>query len=172
MNPRRRVRSILAEPFIVGTQLDAVAIRRRVQELVRDVELGEDLLDRFPAQLSGGQRQRVAIARAIALEPSLVVADEPVSALDITTQVKIIRLLQTLRERRKLSLLFISHDLGVVSELCDRVIVLEKGLVVEAGETAKVFGSPRHPYTRKLIDAIPGKSLQESPVPQKVAAHG
>ncbi|HWK63548.1 MAG TPA: ABC transporter ATP-binding protein [Rhizobiaceae bacterium] len=172
LNPRRRVRSILAEPFIVGTQLDAVAIRRRVQELVLDVELNEDLLDRFPAQLSGGQRQRVAIARAIALEPSLVVADEPVSALDVTTQVKIIRLLQTLRERKKLSLLFISHDLGVVSELCDRVIVLDKGLAVDAGETAKVFGAPRHPYTRKLIDAIPGKSLQESTMPQKVAAHG
>ena len=172
LNPRRRIRSILAEPFIVGTDLDAVAIRWRVEELVRDVELPQDMLDRFPAQLSGGQRQRVAIARAIALEPSLIVADEPVSALDITTQAKILRLLKALRERRKLSLLFISHDLGVVSELCDRVVVLENGLVVEAGETARVFGAPQHPYTRRLIAAIPGKALQSDDAPQRIAAHG
>ncbi|WP_136617311.1 MULTISPECIES: dipeptide ABC transporter ATP-binding protein [Mesorhizobium] len=171
LNPRRRIRSILAEPFIIGTKLDAAAIRRRVEDLVRDVELPEDVLDRFPAQLSGGQRQRVAIARAIALEPSLIVADEPVSALDITTQAKIIKLLRTIRRQRGLSLLFISHDLGVVSELCDRVIVLEKGVIVEAGETARVFGAPRHPYTIKLIDAIPGKALQRNPVPERIAAH-
>ncbi|MER9303451.1 ABC transporter ATP-binding protein [Mesorhizobium sp. M0293] len=171
LNPRRRIRSILAEPFIIGTRLDAAAIRRRVQDLVRDVELPDDVLDRFPAQLSGGQRQRVAIARAIALEPSLIVADEPVSALDITTQAKIIKLLQTIRRQRGLSLLFISHDLGVVSELCDRVIVLEKGVIVEAGETARVFGAPRHPYTIRLIDAIPGKALQRNPVPERIAAH-
>ncbi|MFE0018571.1 dipeptide ABC transporter ATP-binding protein [Mesorhizobium sp. NPDC059054] len=173
LNPRRRIRSILAEPYIIGTGLDAVAIRRRVEELVRDVELPGDVLDRFPAQLSGGQRQRVAIARAIALEPSLIVADEPVSALDITTQARIIALLQALRRRRALSLLFISHDLGVVSELCDRVVVLEKGVVVEAGETARVFAAPQHPYTRRLIDAIPGKALRRSvETPERIAAHG
>ncbi|MET2831543.1 ABC transporter ATP-binding protein [Mesorhizobium shangrilense] len=172
LNPRRRIRSILAEPLIIGTQFDAAKIRRRVEELVRDVELPEDVLDRFPAQLSGGQRQRVAIARAIALEPSLIVADEPVSALDVTTQAKIIGLLRTIRRQRNLSLLFISHDLGVVSELCDRVIVLEKGVIVEAGDTARVFGSPQHPYTRRLIDAIPGKALQPNPVPERIAAHG
>jgi len=172
LNPRRRIRAILAEPFFVGTRLDAVAIRRRVRELVRDVELPEDVLDRFPAQLSGGQRQRVAIARAVALEPSLIVADEPVSALDITTQAKIVRLLQNLRRQRNLSLLFISHDLGIVSELCDRVIVLEKGVVVESGETARVFGAPRHPYTTRLIDALPGKAMQASLAPQRIAAHG
>ena len=172
LNPRRRIRSILAEPFIIGTQFDAAKIRRRVEELVRDVELPEDVLDRFPAQLSGGQRQRVAIARAIALEPSLIVADEPVSALDITTQAKIIDLLRTIRRQRNLSLLFISHDLGVVSELCDRVIVLEKGVIVEAGDTARVFGAPQHPYTRRLMDAIPGKALQPNPVPERIAAHG
>ncbi|MER9934226.1 ABC transporter ATP-binding protein [Mesorhizobium sp. M0088] len=171
LNPRRRIRSILAEPFIIAAKMDAVAIRRRVEELVRDVELPGDVLDRFPAQLSGGQRQRVAIARAIALEPSLIVADEPVSALDITTQAKIIKLLQAIRRQRNLSLLFISHDLGVVSELCDRVIVLEKGIIVEAGDTARVFGAPRHPYTVRLIDAIPGKVLRYDPVQERIAAH-
>lgn len=171
LNPRRRIRSILAEPFIIGGKLDAVAIRRRVEELARDVELSGDVLDRFPAQLSGGQRQRVAIARAIALEPSLIVADEPVSALDITTQAKIIQLLKAIRRQRNLSLLFISHDLGVVSELCDRVIVLEKGVIVEAGDTARVFGAPRHPYTVRLIDAIPGKVLRYDPVQDRIAAH-
>ncbi len=172
LNPRRRIRSILAEPFIIRGGLDAIAIRQRVEALVRDVELQPDVLDRFPAQLSGGQRQRVAIARAIALEPSLIVADEPVSALDITTQAKIIALLQSLRQRRPLSFLFISHDLGVVSELCDRVIVLEKGIVVEEGDTPRVFGSPQHPYTRRLIDAIPGKTLFAANVPERIAAHG
>lgn len=173
LNPRRRIRSILAEPYVIGTGLDALAIRHRVDELVRDVELPRDVLDRFPAQLSGGQRQRVAIARAIALEPSLIVADEPVSALDITTQARIITLLQALRLRRALSLLFISHDLGVVSELCDRVVVLEKGVVVEAGETASVFGAPQHPYTRRLLDAIPGKALRHrAQMPERIAAHG
>jgi peptide/nickel transport system ATP-binding protein len=157
LNPRRRIGAILAEPFIINTALDAATIRQRVRELLRSVELPEDVFDRFPAQLSGGQRQRVAIARAIALEPELIVADEPVSALDITTQAKIIALLQSLKEKLKVSFLFISHDLGIVSELCDRVIVLEKGKIVEEGNTAAVFGAPRHPYTIELIDAIPGR---------------
>lgn len=171
LNPRRRIRSILAEPFIVGTSLDAKAIRRRVEDLLRDVELAPDLLDRFPAQLSGGQRQRVAIARAIALEPSLVVADEPVSALDITTQARIIQLFRSLQERKALSVLFISHDLGVVAELCDRVIVLDKGTIVEQGPTNAVFARPGHAYTRKLIAAIPGRS-RNADAPDRRVAHG
>lgn len=174
LNPRRRIRSTLAEPFIINTDWDAVEIRRRVEALMRDVELSPDLLDRFPAQLSGGQRQRVAIARAIALDPALIVADEPVSALDITTQAKIVELLRTLCRRKNLSLLFISHDLGLVAELCDRVIVLEKGAIVEEGAAQSVFGAPRHPYTRRLLDAIPGRSRHTSVATAelRVAAHG
>ena len=174
LNPRRRIRSTLAEPFIINSGLDAATTDRRVEALMQDVELSPDLLDRFPAQLSGGQRQRVAIARAIALDPALIVADEPVSALDITTQARIVRLLRGLCQRKGLSLLFISHDLGLVAELCDRVIVLEKGVIAEEGSTHSVFSAPGHAYTRRLLDAIPGRS-RHLPAPQpeyRMAVHG
>ena len=154
------------------TELAASARLSRITDLTRSVRLADRYLNMRPRQLSGGLKQRVAIARAFAGDPRVLVLDEPTSALDVSVQAAILNLLVELQNTKQVSYIFISHDLGVVSELCDRVIVLEKGLVVEAGETAKVFGSPRHPYTRKLIDAIPGKSLQESPVPRKVAAHG
>lgn len=163
LNPRRRIRDTLAEPFRIGTDLPEAAIAARVTDLVRSVELPESVLERFPAQLSGGQRQRVAIARAIALKPALVIADEPVSALDITTQANIIALLRSLRHRINTSFLFISHDLGVVADLCDRVIVLEKGRIVESGATDRVFADPQHPNTRSLIEAIPGKARSAPP---------
>jgi peptide/nickel transport system ATP-binding protein len=157
LNPRRRIEAILADPFVIHGTADKAELREKVKQLATDVELTHDVLDRLPAQLSGGQRQRVAIARAIALRPSLIVADEPVSALDITTQAKVIRLLARLRDRLGVSFLFISHDLGVVGELCDRVIVLERGQIVEAGRTQQVFERPAHDYTRRLLASIPGR---------------
>ncbi|MBD9624996.1 ABC transporter ATP-binding protein [Ensifer sp. ENS06] len=157
LNPRRRVEAILSDPFLIHGTVDRAELRETVKQLVTDVELPHDILDRLPSQLSGGQRQRVAIARAIALRPSLIVADEPVSALDITTQARIIRLLARLRDKLGVSFLFISHDLGVVGELCDRVIVLEKGQIVEAGRTPQVFERPVHAYTRRLLASIPGR---------------
>ena len=156
LNPRRRIASILAEPFEINTDADAGRIRAETVELLRHVELPATLLDRYPAQLSGGQRQRVAIARALALHPSLVVADEAVSALDVTTQAQVLALLRRLRDDLGVAFLFISHDLSVVAELCDRVVVLNDGRVVEAGPTAEVFGRAEHPYTRLLLDSIPG----------------
>ncbi|MDX6740474.1 ABC transporter ATP-binding protein [Actinocorallia sp. A-T 12471] len=157
LNPRRRIGATLAEPFLVNTRLSAEEIRAEVAELVRRVELPASVLDRLPSQLSGGQRQRVAIARALALRPSLVVADEPVSALDITTQAQIVALLRRLRDELGTSFLFISHDLGVVSDLCERVVVLSEGRVVEEGPVQRVFRHPRDPYTRELLDSIPGR---------------
>lgn len=157
LNPRRRVEAILSDPFIIHGTFEKADLRERVKQLVSDVELPQDILGRLPSQLSGGQRQRVAIARAIALRPSLIVADEPVSALDITTQAKVLRLLSRLRDKLGVSFLFISHDLGVVGELCDRVIVLEQGQIVEAGRTQQVFERPVHPYTRRLLASIPGR---------------
>ncbi len=157
LNPRRTVAATLAEPYVVNTGLTAAEIRERVEALVRRVELPPAVLHRFPAQLSGGQRQRVAIARAVALRPALVVADEPLSALDITTQAQIVALIRRLRAELGTSFLFISHDLGVVAELCERVVVLRRGRVVEAGPVRRVFHDPQHPYTRELLDSIPGR---------------
>lgn len=158
LNPRRRIEAILTDPFVIHGATDRAELREKVEQLVADVELPREILDRLPSQLSGGQRQRVAIARAIALRPSLIVADEPVSALDITTQAKVIRLLGHLRDKLGVSFLFISHDLGVIGELCDRVIVLEKGRIVEAGRSRQVFERPGHDYTRRLLASIPGRS--------------
>ncbi|GAA5037399.1 peptide/nickel transport system ATP-binding protein [Thermocatellispora tengchongensis] len=157
LNPRRTVAATLADPFVVNTDLPAAEIRARVEELVRRVELPASVLGRYPAQLSGGQRQRVAIARAVALRPSLVVADEPVSALDITTQAQIVALIRRLRAELGTSFLFISHDLGMVAGLCDRVVVLNRGRIVEQGPVGRVFDDPRDPCTRELLDSIPGR---------------
>lgn len=172
LNPRRRIEAILSDPFVIHGIEDKAELREKVKQLVNDVELPHDVLDRLPSQLSGGQRQRVAIARAIALRPSLIVADEPVSALDITTQAKVIRLLARLRDKLGVSFLFISHDLGVIGELCDRVIVLEKGLIVEAGETREVFEHPVHAYTRKLLTSIPGRKRLPASTRLEEATYG
>ncbi|OCC03712.1 ABC transporter ATP-binding protein [Labrys sp. WJW] len=172
LNPRRRIGAILAEPFIINTDLSASQIRSRIRDLVDVVELPQDVLDRYPAQLSGGQRQRIAIARAVALEPRVIVADEPVSALDITTQARIIALLRSLRSRLGVSILFISHDLGVVADLCDRVLVLQAGRIVEEGPTAQVFQRPGQAYTRALIAAIPGQRNRDGDRLERLALHG
>ncbi|CAG9265614.1 Uncharacterized ABC transporter ATP-binding protein YejF [Paraburkholderia unamae] len=157
LNPRQRVATVLAEPFILQRKLTAARIEQEVAALAQRVGLPHELLERFPAQLSGGQRQRVAIARAVALQPRVVVADEPVSALDLTTQRHIVALLRALRDALRVSFLFISHDLAVVGELCDRVLVLDGGRIVETGPAREVLAHPQHPYTRKLVDSIPGR---------------
>ncbi|MGL4284713.1 MAG: ATP-binding cassette domain-containing protein, partial [Phreatobacter sp.] len=133
---------------------DAAAKAARVVETFEAVGL-PDMADRFPHQLSGGQRQRVAIARAIVRRPALVVADEPVSALDMTVQKQILELIRRLQDERGFACLFISHDLGAVAEVADRVVVMQAGRIVEQGSRDEVFDHPRHPYTRALLDATP-----------------
>ncbi|NTI53024.1 ABC transporter ATP-binding protein [Agrobacterium rhizogenes] len=172
LNPRRRIEAILSDPFVIHGAIGKAELREKVKQLVTDVELPHEILDRLPSQLSGGQRQRVAIARAIALRPSLIVADEPVSALDITTQAKVIALLSRLRDKLGVSFLFISHDLGVIGELCDRVIVLEKGHIVETGPTRQVFERPVHDYTRQLLASIPGRKRLPAYAELEDASHG
>ncbi|MBN8938508.1 MAG: ABC transporter ATP-binding protein [Rhizobiales bacterium] len=154
LDPRMRVGEIVAEPLRHETGLDAAAKAARVVETFDAVGL-PGMADRFPHQLSGGQRQRVAIARAIVRRPALVVADEPVSALDMTVQKQILELIRRLQEERGFACLFISHDLGAVAEVADRVVVMQAGRIVEQGSRDEVFDHPRHPYTRALLDATP-----------------
>lgn len=150
LDPRFRLRAIIGEPLdIFGyprKERDA-----RVEELAELVGLRADQLDRYPHEFSGGQRQRIGIARAMALEPSLIICDEPVSALDVSIQSQIINLLLDLQEKTGVAYLFISHDLGVVEFLADRVGVMQRGKVVELGDTAQIFENPQHPYTRTLL---------------------
>ncbi len=156
LNPRRRVGNTIAQPLLaygrVGRREEAW---RRAGELMRQVGLDPVLAGRFPHELSGGQRQRVGIARAIALGPELVVADEIVSGLDVSSQAQILDLLRHLKSELGLTLIFISHDLSVVRVVCDRVLVMYQGEIVEEGACAEVFENPRHPYTQELIKAIP-----------------
>jgi peptide/nickel transport system ATP-binding protein len=154
LDPRQRVGEIVAEPLRHEPGLDAAARAARVAETF--VAVGLPGMDRrFPHQLSGGQRQRVAIARAIVRRPALVVADEPVSALDMTVQKQILELIRQLQEERGFACLFISHDLGAVAEVADRVLVMQDGAIVEQGGRDAIFDAPRHPYTRALLDATP-----------------
>ena len=156
LNPRFPAFDAIAEPLRrLGKVRDANLLHLQVVEAARRVGLPEELLPRFPHQLSGGQKARVGIARAIALAPDLLVLDEPTSALDVSVQATILKLLAGLKRDLGMSYLFVSHDLNVVRMLCDRVIVMYLGRIVEHGPTQDVFGAPAHPYTRALVGAIP-----------------
>ena len=155
LNPRRRVRDILGEVLRVHRLRPESGIDDRLGELMDIVGLRQEYLDRFPHEFSGGQRQRIGIARALAVEPKLIVADEPVSALDVSVQAQIVNLFADLRERLNLTYIFIAHDLAVVRQVSNRVAVMYLGSIVEIGETNELFMNPKHPYTRALISAIP-----------------
>ncbi len=156
LNPRYTAFDCIAEPIRLLTQVGSSDLAKRVSELADSVGLPPELLSRFPHQLSGGQKARVGIARALAPEPELLILDEPTSALDVSVQAIILQLLAKLRRERGLSYLFVSHDLNVVRLLCDRVVVMYLGKVIESGPAAELFAHPRHPYTRALLSAIPG----------------
>ena len=157
LNPRMKLRSIIGEPLrapVLRRRRDVPALDTDVlAEAMRGVGLDEDLLDRYPHQLSGGQRQRTAFARALINDPALLVADEPVSALDVSVRAQVLNLLSREVSERNLALVLVSHDLAVVARLCDQVIVLERGTIVERGPVSTVLAQPEHPYTRALIDA-------------------
>jgi ABC-type oligopeptide transport system ATPase subunit len=155
LNPRMRAGDIVEEPLVIHRTGTRPQRRARVCELFQLVGLDPSQLSRYPHQFSGGQRQRIGLARALALNPSLVIADEPVSALDVSVQAQVVNLLMDLRDRLKLTYLFIAHDLRLVRHVCDRVAVMYRGRIVEVGATAALFDAPAHPYTRALLSAIP-----------------
>jgi peptide/nickel transport system ATP-binding protein len=160
LDPRQTVGRIVAEPLrSLGITTDRVELRRRVDEALRSVGLPEGIAGRYPHEFSGGQRQRIAIARAIAPGPRVLLADEPVSALDVTTRIKVIDLLAELGSSSngadRMTVVLVSHDLGVVAALCDRVVILERGRVVEQGETRSVLATPQQAYTQRLLASVP-----------------
>ena len=155
LNPRMRAGDIVEEPLIIHSLGARAERRQRVAELFEMVGLEPDHLQRYPHEFSGGQRQRIGIARALALSPALIIADEAVSALDVSIQAQVVRLMLELRERLKLTYLFIAHDLRLVEHICSRVAVMYLGRIVEMGETGALFTAPAHPYTRALLSAVP-----------------
>ena len=156
LNPRMRIKDIIAEGIKVHDKLSSENERfNRVAELMEEVGLQSDQMSRYPHEFSGGQRQRVGIARALAVNPEFIVADESVSALDVSVQAQILNLMLSLRDKHNLTILFIAHDLSVVEYLCDQVVVLYLGTVVESGNAKDVYSNPQHPYTRALMSAVP-----------------
>lgn len=155
LNPRMTILDIVSEPLLVNGMRDRDERRDRVKQLLELVQLPEQYLNRYPHAFSGGQRQRIGIARALALNPALIVADEPVSALDVSVQAQIVNLLLDLQNELGLSYLFVAHDLSVVKHVSDRVAVMYVGKIVEVAPTAELFHQPRHPYTEALLSAVP-----------------
>ena len=155
LNPRHTVGDIISEPFIIHKQGDLAFRRRRVSQLLERVGLSSDAVDKYPHEFSGGQRQRIGIARAIALEPRLIICDEPVSALDVSIQSQILNLLLDLQQEMGITYLFIAHDLAVVKHISDRVAVMYLGRIVEIADSESIYKNPLHPYTQALISSIP-----------------
>jgi ABC-type oligopeptide transport system ATPase subunit len=155
LNPRMTVFDTLAEPLLVHKVVPPAQIRERVVELMKNVGLAPRFMEKYPHEFSGGQRQRIAIARALALEPKVIIADEPVSALDVSIQAQILNLLAGLVRKMNLTLIFISHDLAVVKHISDRIAVMYRGKIVELGPALEIMERPQHEYTRALLSAIP-----------------
>ena len=160
LNPRIKVGNIIAQgPEIQGLSKTETEVRAR--GLISIVGLDERAFNRFPHEFSGGQRQRIGIARSLAVKPEILIADEPVSALDVSIQAQILNLLDQIRTQMNLAMIFITHDLRVAAQVCDRLAVMRYGEIVETGTTKELFASPQHDYTKALLAAVPGKTWQQ-----------
>ena len=155
LNPRKRVLDVIAEPIRNYESLSGQQEKKRVQELLELVRLSPESIMKYPHEFSGGQRQRIGVARAIALKPKLIIADEPVSALDVSVQAQVLNFMQDIQKEMNLTYLFISHDLGIVKHMCDDIAIMYKGRYVEQGSKEDIFKYPQHIYTKRLIAAIP-----------------
>ncbi|HEY3978061.1 MAG TPA: dipeptide ABC transporter ATP-binding protein [Streptosporangiaceae bacterium] len=172
LNPRRRVGSIIGEPFAVHNMLSGAARKSKVQELMERVGLNPEHFNRFPAEFSGGQRQRIGVARALALQPKLIICDEPVSALDVSIQAQVLNLLADLQDDFGLSYLFIAHDLEVVRHVSHAVTVMYLGRIAESGPKDPVYDAPRHPYTNALLSAVPSADPEAAASRQRIILTG
>ena len=155
LDPRKKIFDIISQGLKIHTNLNKQEIYEKVLTIIKDVGLQEEHLNRYPHEFSGGQRQRIGIARALVLDPKFIIADEPVSALDVTIQAQILNLILELKEKYSLTILFISHDLSVINQIADRVMVMYLGHIVEVASTKNLFSNPKHPYTKSLIETAP-----------------
>jgi ABC-type oligopeptide transport system ATPase subunit len=160
LNPRMRVEEIVTEPLVIHEKLSKTEVHERARQLMQDVGLDEAALRRYPHEFSGGQRQRICIARALSLKPKFIVADEPVSALDVSVGARIVNLLRELQERYRLTYMFISHSMPIVRYISTRIAVMQAGKIVELGTAEQVTSAPKHEYTRKLLEATPEIEVQ------------
>jgi oligopeptide transport system ATP-binding protein len=172
LNPRKRVGQIVGAPLAVQGVASGAELRRQVRELLTMVGLSAEHFDRYPHEFSGGQRQRIGIARAVALRPKLIVADEPVSALDVSIRAQIVNLLKDLQEELGLTYLFVAHDIGVVRHVSDRIAVMHAGEIVEQGPAGRVCEQPSHPYTRTLLAAVPIPDPREARARRQTVGSG
>lgn len=153
LDPRMKVKDVLEEVYVIHERISRLERRAKAIELLEMVGLAETYMKRLPSELSGGERQRVGIARSLATDPEFIICDEPVSSLDISIQAQILNLLMDIQKKKNLTYLFISHDLGVIGSICDRVLVMKAGRIVESGLCEKIFNNPEHDYTKKLLDS-------------------
>lgn len=161
LNPKKRIKDIISEPLKNFEKLKGEELQARVREIIKIVGLDEDSLYKYPHQFSGGQRQRIDIARAVATRPKLIIADEPVSALDLSVQAQVLNYLKRIQKKYGIAYLFISHDLGVVYHMCDTLAIMHRGRFVEVGGRKDIYQDPRHIYTKRLLAAIPQTTIAD-----------